>query len=116
MPGAPNSFSVSDTRVYLEFTIGNREMIDKNYLVFWYTNDRNMFASDLPVSKIMSKLTHSSGNDKLSNYGNYYYTSFVMRVSSVEKRSKLEDKIHSNFKTQSSLIMFCFMPNIWFNW
>ena len=40
-----------------------------------------MFASDLTVSKIMSELTHYSGNDKLSNYGNYYYTAFIKTVN-----------------------------------
>lgn len=29
----------------------------------------------------MSKLTHSSGNDNLSNYGSYYYTAFVKNVN-----------------------------------
>lgn len=35
------------------------------------------FTNDLTVSNIMSELTHYSGNDKLSNYGNYYYTTFI---------------------------------------
>ena len=80
MNGAPNSFSVSSTMTYLQFTIAP-DRINNNYLVFWYTNERNMFAADLTVSKIMSELTHYSGNDKLSNYGNYYYTAFINTVN-----------------------------------
>lgn len=81
MPGAPNSFSVSSLRTYLQFTLGNGIDINKKFLVFWYTDDKKKFAEDLPVSKIMSELTHSSGNDKLSNYGSYYYTAFEKNVN-----------------------------------
>lgn len=81
MDGAPNSFSDSNLRTYLQFTVGDGIDINKNYLVFWYTNESNIFASDLPVSNIMSKLTHYSGNDNLSNYGSYYYTTFVKNVN-----------------------------------
>lgn len=81
MDGAPYSFSVSSLRTYLQFTIGERIDINKSFLVFWYTNNAKRFAEDLTVSNIMSELTHSSGNDKLSGYGNYYYTSFVKNVN-----------------------------------
>lgn len=75
MSGAPNSFSVSGLRTYLQFTVG--DVISKSFLVFWYTKKNYIFAYNLTVSKIMSELTHYSGNDKLSNYGNYYYTTFT---------------------------------------
>lgn len=35
MSGAPNSFSVSGLRTYLQFTVG--DVISKSFLVFWYT-------------------------------------------------------------------------------
>lgn len=40
MPGAPNSFSVSSLRTYLQFTLGNGIDINKKFLVFWYTDDK----------------------------------------------------------------------------
>ena len=81
MSGAPYSFSVTNTKSYLQFTISPDIDINKSFLVFWYTDDRDIFAEDLPVSKIMSELTHYSGNDKLSNFGSYYYTTFIKKVN-----------------------------------
>lgn len=79
MPGAPQSFAQSSLQTYLQFTISAD--INKSFLVFWYTNNIKRFADNLTVSKILSELTHYSGNDKLSNYGNYYYTTFVNTVN-----------------------------------
>lgn len=115
--GAPNSFSVSNERVYLQFTVGDGIDINKNYLVFWYTNNMKMFADNLPVSKIMSELTHSFGNDNLSNYGSYYYTSFVKNVNvynisnPTTKRVLLSDtvclyKISGNTYTKVDTVCF----------
>lgn len=80
MDGGPQSFSQSGMQTYLQFTI-QADRINNNYLVFWYTNQMHAFANDLTVSNIMSELTHYSGNDKLSNYGNYYYTAFLNSVN-----------------------------------
>lgn len=117
MDGAPNSFSVSDLRTYLQFTVGDGNNINKNYLVFWYTNEINTFEFDLPVSNIMSELTHYSGNDKLSNYGSYYYTSFMKNVNvynisnPTTKRVLLSDtvclyKISGNTYTKVDTVCF----------
>lgn len=117
MSGAPNSFSVSNTRQYLLFTIDTRDSINKSFLVFWYTNENYIFAQDLPVSKIMSELTHYSGNDKLSNYGSYYYTTFpkmanVYDISNPTTRSvMLSDtvclyKISGNTYTKVDTVCF----------
>ena len=80
MSGAPNSFSQSDLTAEIQFTVAS-DHINKSFLVFWYTDNRKMLASDLTVSNIMSELTHYSGNDKLSNYGSYYYTTFLNSVN-----------------------------------
>lgn len=117
MSGAPDSFSVSNTRQYLLFTIDTRDSINKSFLVFWYTNTKYIFTQDLPVSKIMSKLTHYSGNDRLSNYGSYYYTTFpknanVYNISNPTTRSvMLSDtvclyKISGNTYTKVDTVCF----------
>lgn len=96
MSGAPQSFSVSTTKFYIQFIIDIADNI-RNFLVFWYTNDKNQFTYDLPVSKIMSNLTHYSGNDNLSNYSSYYYTTFpkIANVysSSTIKKVTLSDTV-----------------------
>ena len=79
MDGGPHSFSQISMQTYLQFTIQADRI--NNYLVFWYTDNKKMFADDLTVSNIMSELTHYSGNDKLSNYGSYYYTTFLNSVN-----------------------------------
>lgn len=116
MSGAPNSFSVGGLKTYLQFII-QADRINNNYLVFWYTDNRKALANDLTVSNIMSELTHYSGNDKLSNYGSYYYTTFIKTVNVYDisnpttKKATLSDtvclyKISGNTYTKVDTVCF----------
>lgn len=115
MDGAPNSFS-GGIQAYLQFTVA-ADHINKSFLVFWYTDKRKIFANDLTVSNIMSELTHYSGNDKLSNYGSYYYTTFLNSVNVYDisnpttKKATLSDtvclyKISGNTYTKVDTVCF----------
>lgn len=116
MDGAPNSFSQGGIQAYLQFTVA-ADHINKSFLVFWYTDKAKIFANDLTVSNIMSELTHYSGNDKLSNYGSYYYTTFLNSVNVYDisnpttKKATLSDtvclyKISGNTYTKVDTVCF----------
>lgn len=81
MSGAPQSFS-TNSHLYLQFTIApDIDDINRSFLVFWYTDELKEFGQNLHVSNIMSNLRHYSGNDKLSNYRDYYYTTFIKHIN-----------------------------------
>lgn len=116
MDGAPNSFSQGGIQSYLQFPVA-ADHINKSFLVFWYTDNTKMFADDLTVSNIMRELTHYSGNDNLSNYGSYYYTTFLKSVNVYDisnpttKKATLSDtvclyKISGNIYTKIDTVCF----------
>lgn len=116
MDGAPYSFSQGGIQAYLQFTVA-ADHINKSFLVFWYTDKSKIFVNDVTVSNIMSELTHYSGNDKLSNYGSYYYTTFLNSVNVYDisnpttKKATLSDtvclyKISGNTYTKVDTVCF----------
>lgn len=89
---APSSFTENGTFKYIQFTVGDFSDTTDDYLMFWYSDNMKIFAQDLTVSKILGNLTHYSGNDKLSNYGNYYYET-MNKIVNVYNTSKPTTKI-----------------------
>ena len=75
----PNLITYSKENTLLSF---QPSLTDGNYVFFYYTKSAGTFAIGLKVSQILNHLTHVEGNDELSGYGNYYYTSIPTSINS----------------------------------
>lgn len=76
---APNVITYSNADPIEAFTVNDVNI--RNYIFFYYTTITTAFADDQKISQILNEVTHVDGNDNLSSYGSYYYTSIPTMVN-----------------------------------